>query len=628
MPVRLEQTILDDGVQFVHFFEGRILTGRDLRDEQQADRRQRRRLGRAVGSGVAEGLEVELLTSGGGGASPTVRVTPGWALNREGDALGLCDPVTLELARADETPDGSAEIFDDCADTPPGLQIPNGIGFYVLAIGPSSGFEGEAPKSGLGDGGAAKGCGKRYATLGVRFRLVRLDPLALSGLDNALKTQIATLAVSATAANRSKLRNILAHACLGTPQTRSFPADPRRVTGGESAFLRYGAADDLRAAGALTECEVPLALLQWTNLGVGFLDLWAVRRRVNREGLDERRPLAASDRRRAEAEAAAFQFHRHLDELIAAGSTNIQGRNFFRYLPPAGLVRRSGGGHPGFNATTFYQGLTVSGPHALEGARLTPLLDQALAHRPIDLEAPSSEPQLLWRYRVRENADAEPTAPAYEVFATGWLPFQGDPLFELAMNEKCGECQEAIEALEEALAAQQAGTLRVEVRDTTGAVFAGVTVTATQAATGQTRTATTNAAGVAVFADVAPGQWQAVGSFSGFTSGAATATVPPGGTAAVVVTISFSTAGVGGVIVVVENIAGAVLANQEVEIVNAATGAIWRGFTAADGTLAVEGLPPGEYRITGGVPDGDPIVLDAVEVSVGSRRAVRLAPTL
>ena len=49
MTYRLEEPILEDGVRFVNFFEGRILTGRDLTDEQAADRAQRLRLGRAVG---------------------------------------------------------------------------------------------------------------------------------------------------------------------------------------------------------------------------------------------------------------------------------------------------------------------------------------------------------------------------------------------------------------------------------------------------------------------------------------------------------------------------------------------------------------------------------------------------
>jgi hypothetical protein len=128
MPVQLEQAILDDGVQFVHFFEGRILSGQDLRDEQQADRNQRRRLGRAVGSGVADGLQVTLVSPGGGGTSPVVQVQPGWALNLEGEPLGLCEAKNVELVRAVEEGDGSAQIFHTCADTPPGVQIPNAIG--------------------------------------------------------------------------------------------------------------------------------------------------------------------------------------------------------------------------------------------------------------------------------------------------------------------------------------------------------------------------------------------------------------------------------------------------------------------------------------------------------------------
>ena len=141
MPVQLEQPILDDGVKFVHFFEGRILSGQDLRDQQTADRTQRRQVARGVGAGVVEGLEVEIDDPGSGGESPVLKVLPGLGLNAEGDPLECAQPAKVELVRALDEEDGSQSIFGSCADIPPGVEIPNGIGFYVLTIGPASGFQ-------------------------------------------------------------------------------------------------------------------------------------------------------------------------------------------------------------------------------------------------------------------------------------------------------------------------------------------------------------------------------------------------------------------------------------------------------------------------------------------------------
>jgi hypothetical protein len=54
------QTPITDGVRFVNFFNGRLLTAEDLRREQDANVVLRDRLGTAVGDGVVRGLRVAL----------------------------------------------------------------------------------------------------------------------------------------------------------------------------------------------------------------------------------------------------------------------------------------------------------------------------------------------------------------------------------------------------------------------------------------------------------------------------------------------------------------------------------------------------------------------------------------
>ncbi len=56
--ISLQQPILDGGIRSINFFNGRLLSARDLTREQSANREADRRLGQAIGEGIAYGLEV------------------------------------------------------------------------------------------------------------------------------------------------------------------------------------------------------------------------------------------------------------------------------------------------------------------------------------------------------------------------------------------------------------------------------------------------------------------------------------------------------------------------------------------------------------------------------------------
>ena len=56
--LQLQQPLKDGGIRSVNFFNGRMLTGKDLSREQTARREADSRLGLAIGDGVAFGLEV------------------------------------------------------------------------------------------------------------------------------------------------------------------------------------------------------------------------------------------------------------------------------------------------------------------------------------------------------------------------------------------------------------------------------------------------------------------------------------------------------------------------------------------------------------------------------------------
>src|SRR4029078_1582129 len=104
----------------------------------------------------------------------------------------------------------------------------------------AEGGEGRAPVSGLG--GGAGTCNGRSVTEGVQFRLVKpvidLDLLA----------------------DEAHLRNRTAGFALGLPDRIAPYADPMAPTTGD-----YGLADSLRANGALSDDDVLLALLIWTE---------------------------------------------------------------------------------------------------------------------------------------------------------------------------------------------------------------------------------------------------------------------------------------------------------------------------------------------------------------------------
>jgi len=446
MARHLLEPILDGGIRNPYYFEGRLLTAEALRADQDAHRARQRHLGRALGAGVVEGLEVTIESRGDGDDPPVLSVAPGLAIDHRGDTVEIAACEAIALTRA-PTADAEAPcLFRDCL--PPSVGIEStGEGFYVLILSPASGYRERAPMSGLGEGKAGAGCGSRWVIEGVQLRLEPLDPLAASRVSDATRDllQDELLGASDTAA-LSKLRNVLAHLCLGTEQLPGFAADPfaRSVAPGGTttrpALAGYGALDDLAVAGRLTDCDVPLALLDWRLGGIAWLDLWAVRRRPAPPARESDWPTLSGGRRQSEAEATLFQFQDQLAELLgdAPNPAAIRARDHFRWLPPAGLLPLAGAARPGVTHPTFWAGLVVRGVPVpdqpalfIDGARLRELLAGALVLPPIDL---TSE-EFLWALHVRQNQQlsASGAAPApYLAFASGHHPFVGTARFDLA----------------------------------------------------------------------------------------------------------------------------------------------------------------------------------------------------
>jgi hypothetical protein len=357
----LEQAILDSELRYVNFFNGRLLTGGDLSAEQAANRACSRHLGLAVGAGVAYGLEVSI-SPGSLTTDALVDVAAGLAVNRDGQTLRLESKQTVALVRPPDQLSTAGCVFADCQPLAAGTTL-SSAGYYLLTIAPTSARDGLAPASGLGNGIAD--CNSRYLVDGVQFRLL---PLNVTQSDNP-----------------NLERNSVAYQCFGLPALG--PGDFLDEASGAGPLLVYGV-EALVPAGRLTEQDVPLAVIEWTPNGLGFIDQWSVRRRVTRPDASGRWGYFAGDRRVSEGEAMFLQFQEQFATL-ETGTSPPQGltaNSRFQFLPPAGVLPDSDG--------TFWP--TFLGP-------LGPLKETA-----IDAS--------LWPRLLRESFTLEPVqVPAFTV---------------------------------------------------------------------------------------------------------------------------------------------------------------------------------------------------------------------
>ena len=440
---QLKEPFLEQAIQDTNFFNGRLLTAEALSTLQKASHQRIELLGQAAGSGVVSGLEVALLSDGSDGAPPVVSVAKGLAINRLGQPILL--PLDAEVALAQDQPGQvpTAGFFNICLpDQQNGQPLP-GKGAYIFAIRPFVDWKGYAPRRGFGQAAKVEDCDRDLLVEGVQFRLVELDINLLTALSTETRQAVITLLGKGDLISLNKLRNWLAHLCFGTEELPGFLSDPFARLGGVSPEASYGAIDALRGEGLLDDCDVPLALLCWTNSGVKFVDMWSARRRLVPLDSGTLWPLPFSGRRMAEGEAAFYQFQDQVETLIntatnASAVNLLIGKDNFRYLPPCGYLPLVGPKTSfGFNAQRFFMGTKVRDPLTkpiyIQGAEVIPLVNELLAYPAIDLNSP----ELIWLYRVHENQVAVDTgipavARPYLLFANGHIPYRGNARYDLA----------------------------------------------------------------------------------------------------------------------------------------------------------------------------------------------------
>lgn len=393
----LKEPFIDGGIKNPYFFNGRLLTAEALQDEQSANSSHRRQLGRIMGEGVAQGMEVSIIESGTGGTLPTVSVSPGLALNREGRVVELTDTVHLKLVREGTAPTGNSGLFVPCGNASQPDFLPTGTGVYILVAAPAGGYEGKAPMHYLGDTGKLSGCNYKYEKDGVRFRLVLLDITNTSVVGDGIGAEILSLAGDDGDMGRSQLRNLLAHLCLGTEAAAGFAGNLFQLSGSTAAVPEYGPLDVLRESGCLEDADVPLALILWTQNGLEFVDMWSVRRKPHSPYPLTSTPFPLSQRRHAELEAAYLQFQEQMSLLYKSYSfqlePEIRAVDYFRFLPAAGFIPMPAvmdlNIASAFIGSVFFDGLLnpVSGSDDIDEAALRHLIGNSLSFEPVRLKS-------------------------------------------------------------------------------------------------------------------------------------------------------------------------------------------------------------------------------------------------
>ena len=317
--IALFTPILDQGIRSVNFFNGRLLTGRDLGREQDARRQADARLGQAMGAGIAWGLEVYRQDA----LARTVQVKAGLAVNRAGQALQLgVDQVVTLVEQRDAASAAATAGFGPCGVLSGGTYVA-GDGLYLLTLAPASAPEGKAPVLALDPGNVR--CNTDATVEAVQLRMLRISMEVLSarGLDtNAL----APAAIS-------RLRNGVAYACFGFPGVSDAHLHPGVEP---SASLL----DAMRTRG-LSDCDVPLALV-YLATGIVFVDRWAVRRRVAADSAAPAWSALVGEEMDALAEAQLAQFQEQLADVSTSAIGELRAADSFTWLPSAGFLDASG----------------------------------------------------------------------------------------------------------------------------------------------------------------------------------------------------------------------------------------------------------------------------------------------
>ncbi|MDX8031400.1 hypothetical protein SK803_14320 [Lentzea sp. BCCO 10_0856] len=335
----------------LNFFDGRRLSGADLRAEQQAGRELTFALGRVGGPGVGHGMDVTL-------SGEKLTVTPGLVIDPPGRVLLLTQPVTATVAailaategrtKPPPKPGGKArfDLCDIAVEETPAVTA-QGVALYVLTVGWVEGLCGNAEVFGAAcETACVTATDRTYRIDGV---VLRLRPLLL---DSPLP---GSTTVPLTGEH---LRSRVAAAYFSDERADGGP----QLSAVSKAWC-HGATGP-------TGREVPLAVLGRAGDSTVFLDEWTARReRVETpagrqfDGRIAARPLSVFS-------AQLGQFQCHLADVVLPLRSD-------RKLIDAGIVEV-----PPFGYLEMPPGVDVLAASSL---MLGPGVDVRLVPTPADL---------------------------------------------------------------------------------------------------------------------------------------------------------------------------------------------------------------------------------------------------
>lgn len=363
----LGSAITDEAIASVHFFNGRLLTSRDLSREQDAGRTADARLGAAMGGGIAWGLEVNASAA----ASGKVRVDPGLAVGVAGNTLKLARPLTVTLVQPPSTTTASSDGgFSPCQPLGPGTYVA-GDGLFLLTLAPIEQPHDLAPVLAIDN--SRTRCNTDVMLEAVQLRLVRINDFNATGTD---------------ARAVARLRNELAYDCFGAKPRQNAHAQPltSAVRMASQQVMPLGLIDRMRVDGSLSLCEVPLAIVYMVGDAIVFIDGQSVRRRVAAAGATVPWAPWLGERLQAGTEAQFAQFQEHMADtpavLAEAATLSLS------WLPPAGFLPSA------TNWRTFLGTRAPAREVPLAAGDAPEVLARALACDPVPLTQPSDDTRL------------------------------------------------------------------------------------------------------------------------------------------------------------------------------------------------------------------------------------------
>lgn len=310
--VDLKTPLLEDGVARIRFFNGRLVTSKDMDREQASRDLADARVAQSIGTGVVRGLSVRKAPEGGS----EVIVDPGLAVASDGTTLRLARAWKVRLVSQAKTSAQKPSAVGFHQVAPPsghkstGQVVP--VGWNLLVVSPTCAEVGKARVVALDS--STVGCNTDTLVVGVQLRLVPVTDLEIASSPYAVRAQLASR-------------------FFGSEEPSSHHMDLL-------SRMRKSGLDDPRGFKAQ---DVPLALVRLDGLGnVDLVDMWAVRRRIHlpmdlRGASEPVLPLEAPwaglllEGGDATGEARRLQFQDQLEDWLSSGIAGVE--NELKALP-------------------------------------------------------------------------------------------------------------------------------------------------------------------------------------------------------------------------------------------------------------------------------------------------------